>query len=117
MLESPDILKAFEPSKAESFLKEIEGKDPIFVCTIATTETAKIKGISAAGKDPEFTDYTPPADMEYLYYGRCRCIDGVPVTPDGIPKDQASSSLPRYRRAARHGHQNRPGRQQCLLDI
>jgi uncharacterized protein (TIGR00303 family) len=85
MLESPDILKAFEPSKAESFLKEIEGKDPIFVCTIATTETAKIKGISAAGKDPEFTDYTPPADMEYLYYGRCRCIDGVPVTPDGIP--------------------------------
>jgi len=80
-----DILRALGGSRTEGFLRSIEGKTPIFVCTIATTETAKVAGISAAGKNPEFTDYTPPADVEYLYYGRCRCIDGVPVTPEGIP--------------------------------
>ncbi|MFQ6071512.1 MAG: nicotinate mononucleotide-dependent phosphoribosyltransferase CobT, partial [Methanosarcinales archaeon] len=58
---------------------------PIFECTIATTQTAKIQGISAAGAYPEITDYTPPADVELLFYGKCKCISGVPVTPDGIP--------------------------------
>lgn len=85
MVDYPDILRALGGSRTEGFLRSVEGKTPIFVCTIATTETAKVPGISAAGKNPEFTDYTPAADMEYLYYGRCRCIDGVPVTPDGIP--------------------------------
>ncbi|MEM3586762.1 MAG: TIGR00303 family protein, partial [Candidatus Jordarchaeaceae archaeon] len=28
---------------------------------------------------------TPAADIELLFYGECKCIDGVPVTPDGIP--------------------------------
>jgi uncharacterized protein (TIGR00303 family) len=71
--------------KAEAFMKELEGKKPLFVCTIATTETAKIQGISAAGENPEFTDYTPPADAELLMLGKCKCINGVPVTPTGIP--------------------------------
>jgi len=80
-----DVFLAYNESKAEAFIKELEGKDPLFVCTIATTETAKISGISAAGKYPEFTDYTPPADAELLLLGRCKCITGVPVTPEGIP--------------------------------
>jgi uncharacterized protein (TIGR00303 family) len=80
-----DVLLAHNEFKAEAFIKELEGKKPLFVCTIATTETAKILGISAAGKHPEFTDYTPPADAELLLLGRCKCIAGVPVTPDGIP--------------------------------
>ncbi|MEJ2241959.1 MAG: TIGR00303 family protein, partial [Candidatus Bathyarchaeota archaeon] len=54
-------------------------------CTIGVTETAKIQGISAAGENPEITDYTPPADVELLHLGKCKCISGVPVTPDGIP--------------------------------
>jgi uncharacterized protein (TIGR00303 family) len=74
-----DALLFHNEFKAEAFIKELEGKKPLFVCTIATTETAKIPEISAAGKHPEFTDYTPPAD------GKCKCINGVPVTPDGIP--------------------------------
>jgi uncharacterized protein (TIGR00303 family) len=85
LYEHKDVLKALNESKAEELLKEIKGKTPLFVCTIATTETAKIPGISAAGQNPEFTDLTPPADTEFLYYGGCRCISGVPVTPDGIP--------------------------------
>jgi uncharacterized protein (TIGR00303 family) len=80
-----DVLLAHNEFKAEAFIKELEGKKPLFVCTIATTETAKIQGISAAGENPEFTDYTPPADAELLLLGKCKCINGVPVTPDGIP--------------------------------
>ncbi len=80
-----DVLLAYNEFKAEAFIKELEGKKPLFVCTIATTETAKIQGISAAGENPEFTDYTPPADAELLLLGKCKCINGVPVTPDGIP--------------------------------
>ena len=44
-----DALLAHNEFKAEAFVKEMEGKKPLFVCTIATTETAKIPGISAAG--------------------------------------------------------------------
>src|SRR3972149_2089657 len=80
-----DVLFARNEFKAASFLEELRGKNPLFTCTIATTETAKISGISAAGKYPEFTDYTPPADAELLLLGKCKCIVGVPVTPDGIP--------------------------------
>jgi uncharacterized protein (TIGR00303 family) len=60
-------------------------KNPLFVCVIGSTETAKIPGISAAGEHPELTDYTPPADVELLLLGSCKCIKGVPVTPEGIP--------------------------------
>jgi uncharacterized protein (TIGR00303 family) len=80
-----DVLLAHNEFKAEAFIKELDGKKPLFVCTIATTETAKIQGISAAGENPDFTDFTPPADAELLLLGKCKCIKGVPVTPDGIP--------------------------------
>lgn len=80
-----DVIPAYKEPKAESYLEELRGKKPLFVCAIGTTETAKIPGISAAGKYPELTDYTPPADVELLLLGRCKCIPGVPVTPEGIP--------------------------------
>lgn len=80
-----DVIIASNKNKGEAFLEEIRGKKPLFVCTIATTETGKIAGISAAGENPEITDFTPPADAELLLLGRCKCIPGVPVTPDGIP--------------------------------
>ena len=80
-----DVLLVQNELKGEAFVDEMHGRKPLFVCTIATTETAKIPSISAAGKYPEFTDYTPPADAELLLLGKCRCIDGVPVTPEGIP--------------------------------
>jgi uncharacterized protein (TIGR00303 family) len=80
-----NVLYANNPHKSEAFLDEMRGKKPLFILTIATTETGKITGISAAGKYPEFTDYTPPADAELLLLGKCKCINGVPVTPDGIP--------------------------------
>ncbi|UCE15420.1 MAG: TIGR00303 family protein [Candidatus Bathyarchaeota archaeon] len=80
-----DVILVHNESKAETFLGKLVGKKPLFICTIGTTETAKIQSISAAGKYPEMTDYTPPADVELLLLGRCKCISGVPVTPEGIP--------------------------------
>jgi uncharacterized protein (TIGR00303 family) len=81
-----DVLIANNKLKAQAFLDEIEGKkNPLFIATIATTETGKIPGLSAAGANPDFTDFTPPADAELLLLGRCRSIQGVPITPDGIP--------------------------------
>jgi uncharacterized protein (TIGR00303 family) len=80
-----DILITNNELKAQAFLDEIEAKNPLFICTIATTETGKIPGLSAAGANPDFTDFTPPADAELLLLGKCRSIQGVPITPDGIP--------------------------------
>ncbi len=80
-----DVLIANNELKAKAFLDEIEGKKPLFIATIATTETGKIPGLSAAGANPDFTDFTPPADAELLLLGKCKSIQGVPITPDGIP--------------------------------
>ncbi len=80
-----DVLIANNELKAKAFLEEIEAKNPLFICTIATTETGKIPGLSAAGANPDFTDFTPPADAELLLLGKCKSIQGVPITPDGIP--------------------------------
>ena len=80
-----DVIIANNEIKAKTFLKKIEAKKPLFVLTIATTETGKIPGLSAAGANPDFTDFTPPADAELLLLGKCKSIQGVPITPDGIP--------------------------------
>jgi uncharacterized protein (TIGR00303 family) len=80
-----DVILAHEEGRGEAFLKRIEGKKPLFVCVIGSTETAKIPGLSAAGKYPELTEFTPAADVELLLLGSCKCIKGVPVTPEGIP--------------------------------
>jgi len=80
-----DVLLIHEQNRGEAFLRRLKAKKPLFVCTIGTTETAKIPGISAAGKYPELTDYTPPADVELFLLEKCRCIPSVPVTPEGIP--------------------------------
>jgi uncharacterized protein (TIGR00303 family) len=80
-----DIIIVSNPQKGKQFLEKITSKNPLFACTLATTETGKIQGISAAGANPEITDYTPPADIEMLLLGKCKCINGVPITPDGIP--------------------------------
>jgi uncharacterized protein (TIGR00303 family) len=80
-----DIILANNKTGGAALLDQLAGKKPLFTCVIGVTETAKIQGISAAGENPEITDYTPPADVELLQLGKCKCIPGVPVTPDGIP--------------------------------
>lgn len=59
--------------------------NPIFIFVLSYTETSEIAGITIAGANPNLIKYTPAADAEFLYYGHCKCIDAVPVTPDGKP--------------------------------
>ena len=69
----------------KSFAKNFETKNPVFVCVISYTATSEIPGLTVAGANPELVKYTSPADAEFLCYGRCKCIDVVPATPDGKP--------------------------------
>lgn len=54
------------------------------VVVASTTATADIPDISVAGL-PGKLAYTPPADMEVLYYGRAKCLDVMPEAPQGPP--------------------------------
>ena len=63
----------------------LKSNNPIFVCVISYTETSEIPGITVAGANKDLIKYTSSADAEFLYYGRCKCINGVPATPDGKP--------------------------------
>jgi uncharacterized protein (TIGR00303 family) len=66
-------------------VKSFATKNPVFVCVISYTATSEIPGLTIAGANAELVKYTSPADAEFLYHGRCSCIDVVPATPDGKP--------------------------------
>ena len=59
--------------------------NPIFICIISYTETSNIPGITVAGANTDLIKYTSAADSEYLYYGHCKSMNRIPVTPDGKP--------------------------------
>ncbi len=78
-MDFPDI------SASLSSVEKFASSNPFFVCVVSHTETSEIPGLTVAGANPELVKYTAPADAEFLYYGRCKCIAGVPATPDGKP--------------------------------
>ncbi|MEM2923816.1 MAG: TIGR00303 family protein [Candidatus Nitrosocaldus sp.] len=82
---SKSIGIALNKDEGIRFLNSIAGKDFRFVLVISYTETAEVDGITVAGANKDLVRFTPPADAEFLYLGRCRCIDSVPATPDGKP--------------------------------
>ena len=63
----------------ENLNKKFKGK-PVFICTIATTDTSKIHGISGAGASEELNMYTPAADVEIMKYGKPHCMSEIPET-------------------------------------
>lgn len=71
--------------KAERFVEVVTGGEFQFVCVSSYTKTCEIPGITVAGANTELLKYTPVADMEFLFDGKCQCIDAVPATPDGKP--------------------------------
>ncbi len=71
--------------KGQNFVKSIEKKRFFFSLVISYTETSEIPGITMAGTNLDLIKFTAPADSEYLHYGTCKCIDSVPMTPDGKP--------------------------------
>jgi len=72
-------------TKSQEFLDSIKHGRFLFSFVISYTETCEIPGITFAGADKESIKYTPPADAEYLYYGFCKTIPKIPMTPDGKP--------------------------------
>ncbi len=78
-------IMVFKERNCEGFFKEVIKRDGIFICTIATTETALIPGISAAGATPELRRFTAQADVEYLYYSKVLTIKEIPKNPLGPP--------------------------------
>ncbi|MBA3976639.1 MAG: TIGR00303 family protein [Nitrosopumilus sp.] len=56
-----------------------------FLFAISYTQTATIPGLTIAGANTELIKFTPAADAEYIHFGKCRCIDSIPATPDGKP--------------------------------
>ncbi|GFO97801.1 nicotinate-nucleotide--dimethylbenzimidazolephosphoribosyltransferase [groundwater metagenome] len=64
---------------------EFSPEKPLFVCILANTGTARIPGISAAGKSPELTDYTPAADAELVETGSVFSISEPAMCPSGAP--------------------------------
>lgn len=82
----PDDLALIGHSgRAREFLDSVSPGRFLFSLVLSYTETCRISGITIAGADADLMQYTPPADAEYLHYGYCRSIDGIPMTPDGIP--------------------------------
>jgi uncharacterized protein (TIGR00303 family) len=73
------------PAKGRALAARLQGQLPLFVCVIASTDTARIPGLSAAGASTELIPYTAAADAEFLAYGAARCITGVPCNPLGPP--------------------------------
>ncbi len=66
-------------------LLELLSRRVAYVLIVGNTKTAEIPGITVAGANPELIKFTPPADAELLYYGRCLSIESPPATPDGKP--------------------------------
>ena len=80
-----DIKIQGNQEKGKNFVDSIEKKRFLFSLVISYTDTSQIPGITVAGSNPEFVKFTSPADAEYLHYGNCKCIDSIPMTPDGKP--------------------------------
>jgi uncharacterized protein (TIGR00303 family) len=66
-------------------LERFKSDNSSFLFTISYTETATIPGLTIAGANTELIKFTPAADAEYIYFGKCKCIDTIPATPDGKP--------------------------------
>lgn len=69
----------------QDFFDAIKSGRSLFSLVISYTETSEIPGITFAGADSDSIKFTPPADAEYLYYGFCKSIKKIPMTPDGKP--------------------------------
>ena len=70
---------------AKEFINSLEKTQFNFCLVISYTETSEIPGITIAGADKEFLKFTSPADAEFLRHGHCKCIDTIPMSPDGKP--------------------------------
>ncbi|MDQ6722774.1 MAG: TIGR00303 family protein [Thermoproteota archaeon] len=79
------FVKIIKSKNGINNLNHFKSNNSSFLFTISYTETATIPGLTIAGANTEMIKYTPAADAEYIHFGKCRCIDTIPATPDGKP--------------------------------
>lgn len=79
------ILLVHAADRGRRLLDSLRSTRPLFVCTVAHTETAEIDGLSGAGATAELRRLTAAADVEALEHGRPLCMAGVPSNPGGAP--------------------------------
>ena len=72
--------QAIKSYGSRNVLPKLQGKDTLFLCTLASTFTSRIPGITGAGASPELTDYTPAADVELIVLGKPQCLPEIPQT-------------------------------------
>ena len=84
-MKKPTIIRVHEPAHSKNFLNDCLKAPPLFSCTIASTETALIPGVSAAGASPELIPYTAAADVEAIIHGQALCLGKIPENPLGPP--------------------------------
>ena len=84
-LNAAPLLLVHAPERGRALASRLTGKRPLFICTVAHTETAEIDGLSGAGATAELRRLTAAADAEALHHGRPLCMDGVPSNPNGAP--------------------------------
>ncbi|MEM3136703.1 MAG: TIGR00303 family protein [Candidatus Nitrosotenuis sp.] len=80
-----DVEIFVDQSCGVKFLESLQNKRFLFSLVISYTDTCTIPGITIAGKNTALLQYTPPADAEFLNFGYCKCINVIPMTPDGKP--------------------------------
>lgn len=71
-------LKTYGSEKLVNELPKME--NPIFICTVASTRTSEIPGLTGAGATPELTKYTPVGDAELIMSGKVMCMEDIPQT-------------------------------------
>ncbi len=81
---APGIEPVVHPGACARFWGELRGR-PAFACVIASTDTAEIPGISAAGETPQKRQYTAALDSEFLVLGRPVTLPEIPRNPLGPP--------------------------------
>ncbi|WP_186434266.1 nicotinate mononucleotide-dependent phosphoribosyltransferase CobT [Candidatus Nitrosocosmicus arcticus] len=80
-----DVIQTLPSKRGKNDLLSFKSNRTSFILAISYTETSTIPGLTVAGANTELLKYTPAADAEYIYYGKCKCIDTIPATPDGKP--------------------------------
>ena len=72
-------------NSGKKFVENLSKKRFTFGLIASYSETCEIPGITIAGADKESLKFTAPADAEYIEYGKCFSIPGIPISPDGKP--------------------------------
>jgi uncharacterized protein (TIGR00303 family) len=81
-----DILRISQAPGGLSFINLLSSRNPLFVLTVAYSETVQLPGLSGAGVTPRLRELTAQADAEILAHGKALCLPGgVPSNPTGAP--------------------------------